>query len=64
MMQQNARGYVQESYSALSNAKDNLQNALQTVENDTNRQNIEDSLRVVEQALQQCSQTVNRLEQA
>ncbi|WP_246938512.1 hypothetical protein [Bacillus pinisoli] len=63
-MQKNARGYAQESYTSLTNAKDQLQQALQTVENDGNRQNIEQSLKMVEQALQQCSQTVSQLEQA
>ncbi|MBM7659685.1 ribosome recycling factor [Bacillus mesophilus] len=63
-MQKNARGFVQESYSALTNARENLQQALNTVEKNENRGQIEDSLRAVEDALQQCNQTVERLEQA
>ncbi|MFC0270951.1 hypothetical protein ACFFIX_05755 [Metabacillus herbersteinensis] len=62
-MQKNARGYVQDSFSALNNAKESLQSALQTVEKNQNREQIEQSLQVVENALQQCSQTVNSLEQ-
>ncbi|MFZ3589597.1 hypothetical protein ACOI1C_10000 [Bacillus sp. DJP31] len=62
-MQKNARGYVQDSVSALSNAKENLQNALGTVERETNRTDIEQTLKTVESALEQCSQTANVLEQ-
>lgn len=62
-MQKNARGHVQDSFSALNNAKESLQSALQTVEKNQNREQIEQSLQVVENALQQCSQTVNSLEQ-
>jgi hypothetical protein len=62
-MQKNARGYVQESCTVLSNAKDLLQNALATVERDTNRENIEQSLQAVENALQMANQTASNLEQ-
>ncbi|APH03838.1 hypothetical protein [Bacillus weihaiensis] len=62
-MQKNARGYVQDSYSALENAKTCLQDALQTVEKDSNRERIQQSLQSVEHALQQCGQTVDILEQ-
>ncbi|RSK28088.1 hypothetical protein EJF36_15040 [Bacillus sp. HMF5848] len=62
-MKKNARGYVQESCSALENARDSLQQALQTVEKGSNAERIEQSLQSVEQALQQCSQTSNVLEQ-
>jgi hypothetical protein len=62
-MQKNARGYVQDTFSALTTARDSLQSALQTVESDANRNNIEGSLRAVETALQQCGQTVDSLEQ-
>ncbi|WP_226669455.1 hypothetical protein [Metabacillus litoralis] len=62
-MQKNARGYVQDSYSALETAKTSLQNALQTVEKDSNREKIQSSLQTVEAALNQCSQTVNILEE-
>ncbi|KAA0546628.1 hypothetical protein FZW96_15435 [Bacillus sp. BGMRC 2118] len=61
-MQKNARGYVQDSASALDNARESLQNALQTVEKDTNRTDIEETLNAVEAALQQCNQTVSALE--
>ncbi|WP_456275802.1 hypothetical protein [Bacillus sp. AK128] len=62
-MEKNARGYVQETYSALTTARENLQNALQTVERDSNRNEIQDSLQAVEEAIQQCSKTVSRLEE-
>lgn len=63
-MEKNARGYVQDSVSALSQARENLQNALGTVEKDSNRTDIEQTLQAVESAIQQCSQTVDTLEQA
>lgn len=63
-MQKNARGFVQDSVSALETARTSLQSALQTVEKGTNREKIESSLQSVEVALQQCGQTVNGLEQA
>jgi hypothetical protein len=47
-MQKNARGYVQDSCTALNEAKSCLQNALQTVEEQGNRQQIEQSLQAVE----------------
>ncbi|MBM7605415.1 hypothetical protein FS935_10010 [Metabacillus litoralis] len=62
-MKKNARGYVQDSYSALENAKNSLQQALQTVEKDSNRERIQSSLQSVESALDQCGQTVNVLEE-
>ncbi|WP_110113745.1 hypothetical protein [Bacillus sp. CGMCC 1.16541] len=62
-MQKNARGYVQDSCTALNEAKSCLQNALQTVEEQGNRQQIEQSLQAVESALGQCSGTANSLEQ-
>lgn len=61
-MQKNARGYVQDSASALDNARMSLQNALQTVEKDSNKTDIQDTLSAVEAALQQCNQTVSALE--
>lgn len=63
-MQKNARGYVQDSVSELSNARENLQNALTSVEKDSNRKDIEQTLQAVESALQQCSQTADTLEQS
>lgn len=62
-MQKNARGFVQDSVSALETARESLQSALQTVEKGENREKIESSLHSVETALQQCGQTVNVLEQ-
>ncbi|WP_175640586.1 hypothetical protein [Metabacillus schmidteae] len=63
-MQKNARGFVQDSVSALETAKTSLQSALQTIEKGTNREKIGVSLQSVEAALQQCGQTANVLEQA
>ena len=63
-MQKNARGYVQDSCSALETAKSSLQNALNTVEQDSNRERIQSSLQSVETALHQCGQTADILEQA
>ncbi|WP_066055545.1 hypothetical protein [Robertmurraya korlensis] len=62
-MQKNARGYVQDSVSALSEAKDSLQNALNTVEKGSNRDRIEQTLQQVNSALQSCDQTAGILSQ-
>ncbi|MFE8702373.1 hypothetical protein ACFYKX_17385 [Cytobacillus sp. FJAT-54145] len=62
-MEKNARGYVQESYTALNEAKACLQNALDSVEKGSNRERIEKSLQAVNQALNECGQTANVLEQ-
>lgn len=60
-MEKNARGYVQDSVSALNEAKDHLQQALHTVEKGSNRDRIEQSIQAVDQALQQCDQTADIL---
>ncbi|MCA1031160.1 hypothetical protein LCL95_09010 [Bacillus timonensis] len=62
-MEQNARGYVQDSCTALNEAKNCLTNALQTVERDENRQRIQASLQAVENALNECGSTASILEQ-
>lgn len=62
-MQKNARGYVQDSYSALQTAKSSLENALQTVEKGSNHERIQHSLQSVEAALQQCGQTADILKE-
>jgi type II secretory pathway component PulF len=62
-MQKNARGYVQDSCTLLNEAKSSLEQALQTVERDSNREHIQQSLQTVESALQQCSSTASVLEQ-
>ncbi|HHT7189881.1 TPA: hypothetical protein ACTZ5N_003276 [Bacillus cereus] len=62
-MEKNARGFVQDSYHSLQEAKHCLEGALQTVEKDFNRARIEQSLYAVEQALQRCDYTVHILEQ-
>lgn len=62
-MQKNARGYVQDSVSALNEAKDCLQNALNTVEKGSNRDRIEQSLQQVNSALQSCDQAAGVLGQ-
>jgi prefoldin subunit 5 len=62
-MQKNARGYVQDSVSALNEAKDSLQNALNTVEKGSNRDRIEQTLQQVNSALESCDQTVGVLGQ-
>lgn len=62
-LQKNARGYVQDSFQSLQEAKHCLEDALQTVEEDFNRARIEQSLYAVEQALQRCDYTVHILEQ-
>jgi HEPN domain-containing protein len=61
-MQKNARRYVQDSYSALETAKSSLEHALKTAEKGSNQERIQHSLQSVEAALQQCGQTVDRLE--
>lgn len=62
-MQKNARGYVQDSVGALNEAKDCLQNALNTVEKGSNRDRIEQTLQQVNSALESCDQTVGALGQ-
>ncbi|TYR78713.1 hypothetical protein FZC66_18260 [Priestia megaterium] len=62
-MQKNARGYVQDSCTSLNEAKACLQQALQTVEKDSNRERIEQSLQAVEHALEQCDATATTLSQ-
>lgn len=62
-MQKNARGHVQDSCSALHQAADCLQHALQTVEKTDNRHRIEQSLQAVQQALHQCDSTAQILSQ-
>ncbi len=62
-MHQNARGYVQDSFQSLQEAKHCLEEALQTVEKDFNRARIEQSLYAIEQAIQRCDYTVHILEQ-
>ncbi len=52
-MHENARGYVQDSFQSLQEAKHCLEEALQTVEKDFNRARIEQSLYAIEQAIQQ-----------
>ena len=61
-MHQNARGYVQDSFQSLQEAKNCLEEALETVEKDFNRARIEQSLYAVEQAIQRCEYTVHILE--
>ncbi|PRT25658.1 hypothetical protein [Bacillus thuringiensis] len=61
-MHQNARGYVQDSFQSLQEAKNYLEEALETVEKDFNRARIEQSLYAVEQAIQRCEYTVHILE--
>ncbi len=63
MMKKNARGYVQDSFHSLQEAKNCLEQALQTVEKSDNRERIEHSLQAVEDALQKCDHTVHILEQ-
>ncbi|MBO1627836.1 hypothetical protein COE15_18475 [Bacillus cereus] len=62
-MDKNARGYVQDSFHSLQEAKNCLEHALQTVEKSDNRERIEQSLQAVEHALQKCDHTVHILEQ-
>ncbi len=62
-MHQNARGYAQDSFQSLQEAKHCLEEALQTVEKDFNRARIEQSLYAIEQAIQRCDYTVHILEQ-
>lgn len=62
-LKKNARGYVQDSFHSLQEAKHCLEDALQTVEEDFNRARIEQFLYAVEQALQRCDYTVHILEQ-
>ncbi len=62
MVEKNARGYVQDSYSALKEAQNCLTNALQTVERNENCQRIEASLQAVEQAMNECGNTASILE--
>lgn len=62
-LQKNARGYVQDSFQSLQEAKHCLEDALQTVEKESNRARIEQSLYAVEEALQRCDYTVHILEQ-
>ncbi|EEM04966.1 hypothetical protein bmyco0003_26680 [Bacillus pseudomycoides] len=63
IMNKNARGYVQDSYHSLHEAKQSLEHALQTVEKSDNRERIEQSLQAVEHALQKCDHAVHILEQ-
>lgn len=58
-MHENARGYVQDSFQSLQEAKQCLEAALQTVEKDFNRARIEQSLYAIEQAIQRCDYTVH-----
>ncbi|MBO9129171.1 hypothetical protein [Bacillus sp. 165] len=62
-MQKNARGHVQDSCSALNEAKSCLESALQTVEKSDNAQRIQQSLQAVETALHQCDSTAQILSQ-
>ncbi|PLT29939.1 hypothetical protein [Peribacillus deserti] len=62
MPEKNARGYVQDTSSALNQAKSLLENAKDTVEKQGNREDIEESLRMVDQALQQSNTAANNLE--
>ncbi|MFX3625352.1 MAG: hypothetical protein ACE3JP_15315 [Ectobacillus sp.] len=62
-MQKNARGHVQDSCTALNQAKNCLESALQTVEKADNRQRIEQSLQAVQNALHQCDSTAQMLSQ-
>jgi len=63
-MSKNARGYVQDSCTSLNQEKASLEQALQTVEKDSNRERIEQSLQAVEQALGACDSTASTLSQA
>ncbi|PEX82509.1 hypothetical protein [Bacillus cereus] len=62
-MHENARGFVQNSFQSLQEAKHCLEKALQTAEQNSNRARIEQSLYAVEQALQRCDYTAYILEQ-
>ncbi|WP_044640054.1 hypothetical protein [Risungbinella massiliensis] len=62
-MQKNARGYSQDAQNALNQAKNNLQNALNTVEKQENKALIEQSLLSIASAMEHCDIAVNSLEQ-
>lgn len=55
----NARQNVECTIEKLHHAKNDLQNALSTVEKDANRKNIQCSLEAVENALRQTENTIN-----
>lgn len=60
-MQKNAREYVEDCCGSLHEAVTNLQSALQTVEKDYNRNDIQTSLQLVQEALQKCDSTRDQL---
>ncbi|SHF02296.1 EscE/YscE/SsaE family type III secretion system needle protein co-chaperone [Clostridium fallax] len=55
----NARQNVECTIEKLQTAKNDLKNALSTVEKDENRKNIQCSLEAVENALRQTENTIN-----
>jgi len=62
-MQKNARGYTEDATTALKQAVENLQAAIRTVEQDDNRNSLQESLHTVEMAYKQTSNTANVLGQ-
>lgn len=62
-MQKNARGYLQETCRELKEAEKSLQQALETVEKEPNRQRIEQSLQQLSAVQAYCSETEGILEE-
>ncbi|WP_270182160.1 hypothetical protein [Alkalihalobacillus sp. CinArs1] len=62
-MEKNARGYVQDTCRDLKAAEASLQQALQTVEKEHNKQRIEESLSQLQAVQAYCSETESKLEE-
>lgn len=62
-MQKNARGYVQDTCRELKEAEQCLQQALETVEKESNRERIQNSLNQLMTVQTYCSETERILEQ-